>query len=191
MIEDVLHLHGRRLALPCFVVLGLACFGQSAAENPSEQARPSHVAAATAVEAGRYLVVVGGCNDCHTDGYADTGGNVPEADWLTGSVVGWRGPWGTTYPSNLRLLVQMTGEDAWLEMLRHRNARPPMPWVSVNALSEQDARALYRYIYSLGPRGNIAPAAVAPDVEPSTPYILMVPQHLDRLPGGNEESAKE
>ena len=57
--------------------------------------------------------------------------------------------------------------------------------------SEQDARALYRYIYSLGPRGNIAPAAVAPDVEPSTPYILMVPQHLDRLPGGNEESAKE
>jgi len=25
------------------------------------------------------------------------------AEWLLGSAIGWRGPWGTTYPPNLRL----------------------------------------------------------------------------------------
>ena len=34
------------------------------------------------VARGRYLVTIGGCNDCHTDGYLQNGGNVPEDDWL-------------------------------------------------------------------------------------------------------------
>lgn len=28
---------------------------------------------------------------------------MPEGEWLTGDVVGFRGPWGTSYPTNLRL----------------------------------------------------------------------------------------
>ena len=28
-----------------------------------------HIAAASPVEAGRYLVKIGGCNDCHTPGF--------------------------------------------------------------------------------------------------------------------------
>ena len=31
------------------------------------------------VQRGRYLVKIAGCNDCHTPGYAMSGGKVPEA----------------------------------------------------------------------------------------------------------------
>ena len=27
---------------------------------------------------------------------------MPEAQWLTGDSLGWRGPWGTTYPECLK-----------------------------------------------------------------------------------------
>src|SRR5882672_998171 len=48
-------------------------------------------------ERGSYLAVIAGCNDCHTPGYAESGGKVPESQWLTGTLLGWSGPWGTTY----------------------------------------------------------------------------------------------
>ena len=144
------------------------------------EAQP-HVAAVSAVDAGRYLVIVGGCNDCHTPAFAETGGQVPENEWLTGVAVGWRGPWGTTYASNLRLIVQGLSEEAFLEVMRNRKERPPMPWQNVNHLSPADAAAIYQYIRSLGPRGEAMPTAVAADVEPTTPYFLFVPQQPGNL----------
>jgi hypothetical protein len=44
------------------------------------------------IERGRYLIRIAGCNDCHTANYAMRGGKVPEAEWLTGDDLGWRGP---------------------------------------------------------------------------------------------------
>lgn len=143
-------------------------------------AAPS-VRAASSVDAGRYLVVVGGCNDCHTSGYLESGGALPEEEWLTGSIVGFRGPWGTSYPSNLRLTVQDYDEDTFVEMVHTRQDLPPMPWPNINRMSEQDARAIHRYLVSLGPRGERMPAPVAPNQEPTTPYFDFVPQHLERL----------
>jgi len=35
--------------------------------------------------------------------------------WLTGDILGWRGPWGTTYPANLRLLASQITEDEWVK----------------------------------------------------------------------------
>src|SRR5438132_603210 len=55
---------------------------------------------------GRYLVTISGCHDCHTAGHLQSGGHAPASDWLTGQTVGFQGPWGTTYPANLRLTVQ-------------------------------------------------------------------------------------
>lgn len=130
---------------------------------------------------GRYLVVIGGCNDCHTVNWIESGGTLPESDWLTGNGIGFRGPWGTTYPSNLRILVTETDEDAFVTMLHERKDRPPMPWVSVNNMSEADARAVYRFIRGLGSTGTRMPTAVPPGVEPETPYILFEPQHMERL----------
>lgn len=136
------------------------------------------------VEAGRYLIKISGCNDCHTDGYLFNGGVTPEDDWLVGSAMGWRGPWGTTYPGNLRLRVQELTEEQWVEMLKTRKMLPPMAWPSVNSMSEQDLKAMYAYIKSLGPKGERAPVAVAPDQEPMTPYLSLFPQNLPQAAAG-------
>jgi mono/diheme cytochrome c family protein len=122
------------------------------------------------VERGKYLVVVTGCNDCHTAGYLLSQGDVPEEEWLTGNPVGWRGPWGTTYGANLRTLVDSLTSEQWVVLTKTLKARPPMPWFNLNALKEQDSLAMYEYIRHLGPAGAPAPAYVPPDQSPKTPY---------------------
>lgn len=136
-------------------------------------------AASGDVERGRYLVKIGGCNDCHTAGYATSGGSVPEPQWLTGQTLGFKGPWGITYPANLRLLVRSLSEEEWIRRVG-QPALPPMPWFSLREMSESDRRAIYRYILSLGPAGSAAPAYVAPGAPAPTPYILFVPQQEAR-----------
>lgn len=127
---------------------------------------------AQTVERGRYLVIISGCNDCHTPGYLATEGQTPEDLWLTGDSFGWRGPWGTTYGSNLRMIVQPLSEDQWVEFARNLKARPPMPWFALNQWKEEDLRAIYQFIRHLGPGGGVAPAYVPPDQEPNPPYAL-------------------
>jgi mono/diheme cytochrome c family protein len=134
-----------------------------------------HVVAQSDYEAGRYLVIVAGCNDCHTDGYLQSGGNVPEDKWMAGSALGWLGPWGTTYATNLRLRVQQMTEEQWVAQLKTRQELPPMPWMNLNHLSDKDARAIYRYLLALGPMGVTVPLAVPPEREPGTPYMSLMP----------------
>lgn len=114
------------------------------------------------IERGRYVVKISGCNDCHTPGYAQRDGQVPERDWLTGDSLGWSGPWGTTYASNLRLKLAALSEAQWLQLARTARYRPPMPWFNLHAMSESDLRAVYRYVRHLGPAGEPAPAYVPP-----------------------------
>jgi mono/diheme cytochrome c family protein len=118
------------------------------------------------------VLKIGGCNDCHTPGYGLGGGNVPEAQWLVGDSLGWQGPWGTTYPPNLRLYMQDLSEAQWLAKAKTLSTRPPMPWFNVRAMSEQDLRAVYRYIRHLGPAGAPAPAYVPPRQAAKTPVVL-------------------
>lgn len=123
------------------------------------------------VERGRYLIRIAGCNDCHTANYPQTGGKVPEAQWLTGDALGWRGPWGTTYAVNLRLYMQELTEDQWVKKAKTLTARPPMPWFNLHDMTAPDLRAMYRYIRHLGPAGAPAPAYVAPDRTPAPPFV--------------------
>lgn len=134
-----------------------------------------HVVAASDIEAGRYLVLVGGCNDCHTDGYPQGGGKTPEAQRLTGRSVGYQGPWGVSYASNLRLLAANTTEDGWVEILRSKPLLPPMPAHNIQKMAEQDMRAIYRYIHSLGEAGQPEPENLPPGVAPKTPVENMIP----------------
>lgn len=127
------------------------------------------------VEHGRYLMTVSGCNDCHTDGYAQSGGTVAESERLLGSPMGFKGPWGTTYPSNLRLLVAKMSEEQWLAHAR-KERRPPMPWFNLRDTSDNDLRAMYQYLRYLGPKGEMMPAYVPPDGKVKTAFILFVPQ---------------
>jgi mono/diheme cytochrome c family protein len=142
-------------------VLLAAFVGCAAAAEPAQ------------VERGRYMVLTGHCNNCHTAGYAQKEGDVAEAVWLLGSgPQGWRGPWGTTYASNLRVNANAMSEAAWVNYLKTLKARPPMPWWSVRETSEADLRAMYQYIRQLGPAGAPAQPYLSPDKEPKPPYIL-------------------
>jgi mono/diheme cytochrome c family protein len=133
-------------------------------------AASAQAADSASIERGRYLVTISGCNDCHTPGYAPSNGQTEESLWLTGDSFGWRGPWGTTYPSNLRLLMQTLSEDQWVNMAKNLRTRPPMPWFNLNRMADDDLRAVYRYVRHLGPGGRAAPAYVPPDQEPNPPY---------------------
>jgi mono/diheme cytochrome c family protein len=124
-----------------------------------------------AIERGRYLARIAGCNDCHTAGYPQSGGDVPEAEWLKGDTVGWRGPWGTTYASNLRLVADELTEEQWLHLARTARYRPPMPWFALRDMTDEDLVGLYRFLRRLGPAGEPAPAWVPPDQEPPGPYV--------------------
>lgn len=127
------------------------------------------------VEEGRYLVKIAGCNDCHTPGYLLSEGKIPEKLWLTGDAFGWRGPWGTTYATNLRIRMHALTEDQWVAYARGLKARPPMPWFTLNQMRERDLRAIYRFTRHLGPGGKEAPAYVPPDKEPKPPYASFPP----------------
>ena len=123
------------------------------------------------IERGRYLAKIAGCNDCHTAGYAMTGGKVPEKDWLMGDSLGWRGDWGTTYAPNLRMTLSKMTEDEWIKTAKTAKFRPPMPWFALHDMTEQDLRAFHRFVRQLGPVGSPAPAYLPPGQTPSGPYV--------------------
>ena len=123
------------------------------------------------VELGKYLVMTTGCNDCHTAAYGPKEGNVPEAEWLLGDTVGWRGPWGTTYAVNLRIRLSEMSEDQWVEYAKTFKTRPPMPWFAVNVMTEAHLRSLHKYITSFEEKGEPAPEYLPPGEEPQGPVI--------------------
>jgi len=127
----------------------------------------------TDLDRGRYLVLIGHCNNCHTAEYMERAGDLPQARWLTGNRVGWRSAVGTTYPTNLRLLVADISEDAWVTLAKTMRTRPPMPWWSMRDTTDADLRSMYRFIRSLGAGGEPAPAFVPPERMPAPPYIQL------------------
>jgi hypothetical protein len=106
-----------------------------------------------------------------------TGKEPAEADWLMGGAVGFSGPWGVSYPANLRLSFQNMSEEQFLDMAHAGQGRPPMPWPSLQAMSDQDLKAIYAYVQSLGAKGETAPAALSPGMKPDRPHIAFVPQN--------------
>jgi len=144
------------------LLLSLAC---AAAPALAQTAAP----APDAVQRGRYLVQIAGCNDCHTPNYGAKNGKVDESLWLTGDALGWQGPWGTTYASNLRLLVAGISEEQWVRLARTMETRPPMPWFNLRAMTDADLKAMYAYVRASGPAGSAAPAYVPPGGKVSGP----------------------
>lgn len=99
------------------------------------------------LDRGRYLVVAGGCNACHTPGNGESGGSLPQAEWITGSTIGTKDGWGTSYPANLRLAVHSMSEQKWLgyaraERRRSGDTRPPSARVRVGRLPASRAATL-------------------------------------------------
>ena len=162
------HVHCRRLR-GAIVLNLLAAISVHASERAASGVDE------TPIGRGRYLVSITGCNDCHTAGYPQRGGQVPEQDWLTGDTVGFEGPWGVSYPANLRLSMNRLTEEQWLAMARAERL-PPMPWFSLARMTDDDLRAIYAFVKWLGPKGDPAPLALRPGEAVTTPVIVFVPQ---------------
>jgi mono/diheme cytochrome c family protein len=161
----------KTLILVVMVIFGLIFIGRAHAEKTAPE-HPAKSFNMKQVHRGHYLVMIAGCNDCHTPGYLLSEGKVPEKLWLTGDRFGWKGPWGTTYAPNLRIFINAMTERQWIKTARTLKARPPMPWFDVNIMKKEDLKAIYQYVRFLGASGDPAPAYLPPDQEPTTPYAL-------------------
>jgi mono/diheme cytochrome c family protein len=113
---------------------------------------------------GKQISYSSGCIDCHTP---DT------TRMLSGSELGWEGPWGVSYPRNLTPDME-TGIGSWTEQdivdavrLGHRPDQtmllPPMPWPAYSQMSDDDVWALAAYIKSLPPVKHKVPDVIPPD----------------------------
>lgn len=132
---------------------------------------------------GRQIVYSSACIDCHTPG--SFYGTPDTTRMLSGSELGWEGPWGVSYPRNLTPDME-TGIGSWsvediVTAIRmgHRPDQtillPPMPWTAYAHMSDEDAYALARYIKSLPPVRHKVPDAVPPGVEVTTPKLSFPP----------------
>lgn len=153
------------------VALATASNVGTAAETAPAK-KPAASTSLNAIDRGKYMLIVGGCNDCHTADFTARAGDVPEREWLKGSgKLGFSGPWGTTYGSNLRLVLSTMTETQWVRYVKDLKTRPPMPWFNLNQWTDADLRAFYKYVRSLGSPGEAAPAYVPPEITPAAPLI--------------------
>lgn len=155
-----------------FTGTSLSVFVSAEPREPElrQEAQVNGVVDTQAIARGRYIVQTAGCNDCHTPGYAQSGGQVAEQNWLVGDALGFEGPWGTTFPINLRLFMRGLTAEQWLSVAR-TPARPPMPWFALRDMTDQDLLAIYHYVRSLGDAGSAAPSYLPPGTTATTPVV--------------------
>jgi mono/diheme cytochrome c family protein len=100
------------------------------------------------------------------------------SNWTLASLdmTSFAGPWGISYTANLTPDTT-TGIGAWTEEVfiktlktgRHlgqengRQILPPMPWIYVNQMTDDDLKAVYAYLRSLPPIQNQVPGPVPPE----------------------------
>jgi mono/diheme cytochrome c family protein len=160
-------MHTRPLVLAAVAALVVAFASLATAATAPPARSPATLAR------GRALVVFGTCNDCHTPGWREADGAIPVARWMTGSRVGFRGWWGTSYPTNVRRAFATMTEADWIFAVRTRAGHPPMVWQDLRGMPDTDLRAIYAFIHALGPAGGAVPAAVEPWRQPATAVVDM------------------
>jgi mono/diheme cytochrome c family protein len=161
-------MHAPRLILATLALTLLACAPPPAA--PVAPAPPKE----DPVVRGANLVNLGTCDDCHTPG--GLAGSPDAKRRLSGSDVGWVGPWGVSHSSNLTPDME-TGLGKWSEAdivtaLRSgiRPDRtpilPPMPWPHFAGLPDDDVAAIAKFLKSLPPIAHAVPADQKPGEAP-------------------------
>jgi mono/diheme cytochrome c family protein len=169
--------------LMSFSVLALAAASCGKTSETSEKATAAAPDTAATAERGAYLVTIMSCGDCHTPG-----GFYGAPDFqrtLSGSELGWTGPWGTSYPRNLTPDLE-TGIGAYSEddIVRTlttgvrpngNTLNPPMPWPNFVHLTPQDAHSIAKYLKSLPPVTHRVPDLVPPGQKPKGPALMVPP----------------
>lgn len=161
----------RRLSACALVAIGLVvtCFAGANAADP-------------AVERGKYLVTIGGCNDCHTPGHFL--GKPDMSRQLGGSEVGFELPsLGVFYGPNLTMdkdtgLGGWTNEQIATALTKGtrpdgRKLAPIMPWQAFAVLTKADVSAIIAYLRSLPPVRNKVPGPFGP-LEPPTSFVMKI-----------------
>lgn len=159
------------LTLTAFFVALMGCAGLN--ETISKDDSNSDEAD---IQYGRKLILIMGCNDCHTTSQigSDYG---PEDEWLLGNDMGFNGPYGTLYPTNLRLLINEISEDEWIRIAQKMRRDSPMAWSQLPQLDKEDLLAIYRFVKYLGPKGVPAPKGLPPGVVPETEHFFFPLPH--------------
>jgi mono/diheme cytochrome c family protein len=158
--------------------LGAAAFVVSCATN----AKKPEMSAADKIARGKLMATIAGCGDCHTPGSLYGGPDTTRL--LSGSELGWAGPWGVTYPRNLTP-DQATGIGSWTEeqiVTAFRTGHkpdgspilPPMPWPDLAFMPDEDAYAIAAYLKSIPAVSHKAPDRLPPGA-PVTGAALVFP----------------
>jgi mono/diheme cytochrome c family protein len=137
-----------------------------------DNGRVPHIAPAPTVEYGRYLVTIGACAECHTP--SQRGEPLPGMAFAGGQE--FRMPAGVVRSANLTPHATGLGsvsEDAFVARFRthgtpHREPAVPrpapdaqplpgntiMPWSMYAGMTDDDLRAIYRYLRTVAPVNN-------------------------------------
>ncbi len=161
-------------SLPLLVAVAVAVLGASAAAS----------AADPQIERGKYLVTLGGCNDCHTPGYFL--GKPDFSRTLGGSDVGFAIPGKGVFVGRNLTPDKDTGLGNWTDdqiisaltagiRPDGRRLAPIMPWQALSHLTSGDAHAIVAYLRSLPPVKNAVPGPFGPKDVPSTLVFVIVP----------------
>ena len=117
-------------------VLAALCASAIAYAAAAPKGKPAAADKAAKIKKGEYLTTIMGCNDCHTPG---TFYGAPDFDRkLSGSDIGWKGPWGVSFARNLtpdaETGIGYYSEDEIVHSFRTGikpnggPMLPPMPW---------------------------------------------------------------
>ena len=92
---------------------------------------------------------------------------------INGDMTAWVGPWGVSFSANLTPDVQ-TGLGAWTEEIFIKAMRnglhlgagrpilPPMPFIGLAGLKDEDLKSVFAYLQSIKPVSNKVPGPIPP-----------------------------
>ena len=133
---------------------------------------------------GKYLVTIGGCNDCHTPGALL--GKPDFSRTLSGSEVGFAIPGLGVFAGPNLTPDKETGLGNWTDdqiisaitggvTPKGRRLAPIMPYAALSHLTSDDAHAIVDYLRSLPPIKNPVPGPFGPKETPTTLVFVIVP----------------
>jgi mono/diheme cytochrome c family protein len=168
-------------------ILGQIAFAFGAVVSAS-----AALAADQQIERGKYLVTIGGCNDCHTPGYFL--GKPDFSRRLGGSDVGFGLPGLGAFVGRNLTPDKETGLGNWTDdqiiSAMTAGVRPDgrklaliMPWEALSHLDREDALAIVAYLRSLPPVKHAVPGPFGPKEVPSTLVMTIIPgEAYSKLP---------
>ncbi len=144
------------------------------------------------IERGKYLVNLGGCNDCHTAGYFF--GKPDMEHYLGGSDVGFEMPGLGVFVGPNLTPDKETGLGNWTseqivtalqtgERPDGRMLAPIMPWHAFANLTKEDVDSVAAFLQSLKPLSNKVPGPFGPGEKVTVFMMRIVP------PGGTAAEA--